>query len=176
MSAARPGAAAVAESVLLQLPVRLVLGGAFVVAGWMKLFHGVWDRADPTQTFAESIKAYRVLDPQTHLGVLTNAAFVLPWGELIAGVLLVLGAWTRAAALVVAGMLVLFTGATISLIAREISTSCACFGALEWPCGSTVGWCQVGRNAVLLVGAAYLIWRGGGVAALDRSCPRPQAP
>lgn len=158
------------ESIVLLLPMRLVVGGAFVVAGWMKLFHRVWAGADPTFDFAESIKAYQILDPARHEHAIAMAAYMMPWGELLGGVLLVLGIWTRSAALVIGTLLVMFTAANLSVVFRpEISASCACFGAIEWPCGGAVTWCQVGRNLILLAMTAYVLWRGGGAVALGRA-------
>lgn len=158
-----------AESILVQAPVRLVLGGAFVLAGWMKLFHGVWEGKDPALDFIDSINGYKILDPAVHAHAIATLAYVMPWAELLCGVLLILGVWARSAALVVGTLLVGFTGATISVIMRpEVSVSCSCFGDLEWPCSGEITWCQVVRNVVLLAGAAYLVWRGAGAVALGR--------
>ena len=158
------------ESVLLLLPMRVVLGGAFLLAGWMKLFHGTWAGKDPTFAFAESIKAYKILDPTVHAHAIVTGAYVMPWAELIAGALVLLGVWTRSAGVVVAVLLGMFTAANLSVVLRpDVSASCACFGSIDWPCGSgAVGWCQVLRNAAMLVMALYLVVRGGGLAAFER--------
>jgi len=168
------------ESIVVLVPVRLVLGGAFVVAAWMKLFDRVWQvnpvtgfHRDPTFAFAESIAAYKILDPARHEHAIAMAAYMLPWGELVGGVLLVIGLWTRSAALLIGTLLVMFTAANLSVIFRpDVSASCACFGSLEWPCGGSVTWCQVVRNVVLLTMAGYVLWRGGGAVGFDRDRPR----
>ncbi len=93
----------------------------------------------------------------------------MPWVEMIAGLLLVLGLWTRASAVVIWVLLVGFMAALIHVIMDEtISADCSCFGDIKLGCPSTVGWCQVIRDVILLVPTTYLIWRQGGILALDR--------
>lgn len=163
MSAARWG-----ESILIQTPVRLVVGGLFCLAAYMKLFDRVWAGNDPTLTFAEAIKGYHILDPVMHHHAIVTAAYVLPWVELLAGLLLVIGIWARPAALVSLVLLAGFTAANASVVLRpDVSASCACFGSIEWPCGNSITWCQVGRNAVLMLMSAYILWRGAGLVALE---------
>ncbi len=160
----RCGAPGRAESVVLAL-LRLLLGGLFVLAATMKL-------QDP-QSFAEAIKGFRIVDNARLPHLIVNAAFVIPWVELLAGLALVLGFWTRAAALAIALALLAFIGGLVSVIARGIDASCSCFGDLDLFCSGGVGWCQVIRNTVMLVPAVALVWRGGGRLALDAagSCP-----
>ncbi len=156
------------ESLLAQAPCRLIVGGAFTLAAYMKLFHRTWEEGrDPTFAFAEAIKAYDILDPVVHHHALVTAAYVVPWMELIVGVLLLVGFWTRPAALVSVVMLVGFTAINASVIYRGMDVTCSCFGDLEWPCTGGVGWCHVVRNAGLLVMAAYVLWRGAGLLALE---------
>lgn len=118
---------------------RVLVGGLFVFAGVMKL-------RDPQQ-FAFSVNAFKLGLPD-HLTILTT--FVVPWTELVAGALLVLGIWSRAAAMLIAMLLIAFVGGILSVIVRGFEASCGCFGKFEWPCGSKIGMCQVGRNCVLL--------------------------
>ena len=148
-----------AESILLQLPLRLALGGLFCLAAVSKL-------QDP-QTFAEAIKAFQVVD-HVRLGhLVATAAFVIPWVELVAGVMLILGLWTRAASLTIGLALLAFIAGLVSVIARGLDASCACFGNLNLFCGKAVGACQVIRNTVMLLPAFYLAWRGSGRLCLD---------
>lgn len=149
-----------AESVLIQLPARLVLGGLFGLAAFKKL-------QDP-QSFAEAIKGFKIIDPATQGHLIVSGAFAIPWVEMTAAVLLVLGLWTRAAALTIGLALLGFIAALVSVITRDLDAGCSCFGDLELFCPRGVGWCQVARNALLLLPAAYLVWRGGGRIALDR--------
>lgn len=152
----RPG---LVESVLLILPVRLFLGGLFALAAFKKL-------QDP-QSFAEAIKGFKVVDPATHGHLIVTGAFTMPWVEMVAAVLLILGMWTRAAGVTVALALAGFIAALVSVIARGLDAKCSCFGDLSLFCGSEVGWCQVVRNLILILPAVYLAVRGGGRVSLD---------
>jgi uncharacterized membrane protein YphA (DoxX/SURF4 family) len=154
----------VIESVLLALPLRVGLGGLFCLAAFKKL-------QDP-QSFAEAIKGFRVVDHNQLGSLISTGAFVIPWVEMIAGVLLILGLWSRASALAIGLALLAFIAGLVSVIARGIDASCSCFGDLNLFCSSAVGWCQVIRNLLLMVPAAYLVWRGGGLVALDRFAAR----
>ena len=57
-----------------------------------------------------------------------NHAITLPWIEIVAGVLLVIGLWARAAAFMCVGMNVVFIIAIISALRRGLDISCGCFG------------------------------------------------
>lgn len=136
---------------------RVILGGLFILAGVLKL-------QNPLH-FKQAILAFKITTPE-HLTTL--ATFALPWTELLAGVLLVLGWWARPAAGVLALMLAAFIAAMASVMLRGIDTHCSCFGKLEFPCGSSVGWCQIIRNSVLLAFAAVVLARGAGSLAIER--------
>jgi len=148
------------ESVVLQMPLRVGLGGLFVYAAFMKLGN--------IQAFAFAIKGFKVVDADKHGHLIISAAYTMPWIEMIAGVLLVLGIWTRAASLTIALMLVFFIAALLHVIYTPgIDADCSCFGDMNLVCSATVGWCQVNRDLVMLLPAIYLIWRGGGILSLD---------
>lgn len=150
-----------AESILLQLPLRVGLGGAFVFAGYNKVM-GV-------QSFANAIKGFRVVDADQYGHLIVTAAYTMPWVEIMAGLLLILGLWSRASAAAIWVMLVAFIAALIHVIRDPaISADCSCFGDMNLICEASVGWCQVIRNLVLLIPASYLVWRQGGFLALDR--------
>lgn len=150
------------ESILLQLPLRVFLGGAFIFAAYNKI-GGV-------QSFANAIKGFRVVDADKHGYLIESAAYMMPWVEMIAGVMLVIGLWTRASAVIIWLLLVGFMAALIHVIMDEtIQADCSCFGDINvGGCGTSVGWCQVIRDVVLLVPTTYLVWRQGGILALDR--------
>jgi uncharacterized membrane protein YphA (DoxX/SURF4 family) len=138
----------------LHLALRLFLGAFFVYASLDKI-------ASPA-AFARVIYQWQVTGP-----VLSNvAAVTLPWVELLAGTLLVLGVWKRESALVIALLLVVFLGAAGSVLARGIDVeNCGCTSLARteattsvWPPKWTkgVGWFLVTRN-VLMLGAALLV-------------------
>ncbi|MCC6951373.1 MAG: DoxX family membrane protein, partial [Phycisphaerales bacterium] len=71
----------------LVFPLRLILGGLFMLAGYLKL--------SAVPVFAGAILGFK-MDLPDHIVI--GSAFVVPWVEIIAGAMLVLGFWTRAAA------------------------------------------------------------------------------
>ena len=94
---------------------RLGLGAVFLYAGAVK--------AADVQAFAGSIAAYHLLPYQ--LNILLAAG--LPYVELLAGVLLLANRRVRPAALVLAGLTVVFMGALASAWLRGLNIDCGCF-------------------------------------------------
>jgi putative oxidoreductase len=103
----------------LLLVFRLVVGGVFIWAGVLKV-------VDPLG-FAQSIMNYQAF-PRT-LAFL--AALVLPWMEVIAGGLIIVGLFKRSSALLVSLMLIGFIALVALALARGIDTSCGCFGSFS---------------------------------------------
>ncbi len=142
----------------LQLVLRLLLGAYFVYASLDKI-------ADPA-AFARTVYQWQVLPP-----VPANLlAVTLPWVEILAGGLLILGVWRKEAALVIAFLLVVFLLAAGSVLARGIDVqNCGCTSLARsqpgaaWPPAWTegVGWYLITRDIVML-GVALLL--GGGRA------------
>jgi Predicted membrane protein len=150
------------ESVVL-LVLRVVLGSLFIAAAVLKLW---WGDGDPPQAFAEAIKAYKVIPTETGEPLIALLAYAIPWAELLAGVLLVVGLWARPAAMLLVLQLLAFTGAIGWVILKGFDVKCSCFGNLDWPCPGTIGTCHLIRNGTLLAVALLLAWRGSGRFAL----------
>jgi uncharacterized membrane protein YphA (DoxX/SURF4 family) len=137
----------------VQLALRVLLGAFFVYASLDKI-------ANPAG-FAKIVYQWQVAGP-----VPSNlAAVTLPWVELLAGLLLIVGCCRREAALVIALLLVVFLGAAASVLARGIDVlNCGCFtvakeaAASAWPPAwmKGVGWFLVTRNLLLLAVALAL--------------------
>jgi putative oxidoreductase len=136
----------------LPLVMRVALGGIFMYAAILKI-------ADPV-AFAGSVAAYRILPYfASYL-----AAATLPFLELSCGLLLVAGYRVRGGALIIAGLNLLFMVALGSAIVRGLDIDCGCFkqgGAKTSP------WIALGRDALFLVMAGYLIRREGKLQELS---------
>lgn len=136
----------------LSLIGRVVLGVAFVYASWYKLLR--------PEEFAQAILNYRVLPPET----VNLPAIILPWLELICGLLLLAGLFTAGSSLLVAGMLTLFLGALGSALFRGIDISCGCFS----PRGVTpLSWGLLLRDGLLLALAVQLVCSPRSVLSFD---------
>jgi len=94
---------------------RLLLGGLFLYAGVVK--------AQDVTAFAGSIAAYRLLPYQLNYML----AAVLPYIEVIAGVLLLTNQRVRPAALLCGLLTLVFIAALLSAWARGLEISCGCF-------------------------------------------------
>ena len=127
---------------LLFWALRLGLGGLFVYTGVIKL-------ADPT-AFALEIHNYQLFPALAPV-----IAGSLPAVELAIGAALLAGPrpWLRAGALACAALMVVFTVAVGSAVARGINISCGCFGAGSGP----VTTATVLRDVVLLAASAALL-------------------
>ncbi|MBS0195227.1 MAG: DoxX family protein [Planctomycetes bacterium] len=143
----------------LTMPLRLLMGGLFVFAGYVKL-------SNP-QLFAFSVAAFDVF-PKDAGHAVKLVAFAVPWTEIIAGTLLILGLWTRAAALVFSLLLLAFIIGIVSVLKRNLNVECGCFGKFEVPCKGNLGTCHLVRNGVMLAVALLILVKGPGAFAIDR--------
>jgi uncharacterized membrane protein YphA (DoxX/SURF4 family) len=141
------------------LAVRLYLGSLFLLACWHKILE--------PHSFAVDIATYQMLP----LALVNPLAIVLPWVELVTGVLLVLGLRTRAASLLAAAMLAMFTVAISVAVARGLDLSCGCFasqGVAEDP----ISWRTIVRDGIWLLLACYVLYFDHRPLGLDRLLPR----
>jgi uncharacterized membrane protein YphA (DoxX/SURF4 family) len=99
----------------LTVRVQIALGIFFIVAALPKL-------VDPP-SFAHMIYNYRIV-PGAFVNLL---ALVMPWFELLAGLGLVLGIWTRTSAALVGALLLVFIVAISLNLARGNAIDCGCF-------------------------------------------------
>jgi putative oxidoreductase len=149
------------------LVARLWLAWVFLEAAWPKLQHPA--------TFALSIATYQILP----LSLINLMAIVLPWLELLAALGLLLGVLTRASALCVAGMCVIFIVAIVIAIDKQIvMTSCGCFAAEAESTMKTLTYAYVWRDLAYLGAAAYVAFLDDGrlgLTGLWRRLRRPHA-
>jgi putative oxidoreductase len=103
--------------------LRLLLGAVFVYASLSKI-------ADPA-AFSRTVYHYQLLP-----GWAVNpVAIILPWIELLVGVLLVIGVRLRGALVVAITSLVVFLVAMSTALARGLNIDCGCFSASGTPLG-----------------------------------------
>ena len=106
---------------------RFALGGLLFYAGFVKV-------ADIPK-FAEEVEHYKIaqLFPDSFqpplLFLMRLAAVTLPWNELAIGAMILLGIWTRTAALLSLFFFMIFTAAVTSAVLRKLNISCGCFNS-----------------------------------------------
>lgn len=127
----------------LPVAVRVLLGAIFIYAALPKI-------ADPV-AFAGSVANYRIL-PYFWSYV---AAAVLPFLELICGILLVTGFRVRTGALIIGALNLAFIAALFSVIARGLDIDCGCF---KQGGSKTSPWVVLGRDLVFLAMTAAVLW------------------
>ncbi len=141
----------------LNLVLRLFLGGMFVYASWHKVLEPL--------AFAMSVRGYKII-PFAYSNLF---ALATSWSELVAGLMLILGIFTRKAAGAIAILLVMFIVAIATVIVRGMTIDCGCFSSEG---GASATWLLIVRNVALLA-AAYLIMRyNDGFLSLFPGAPR----
>lgn len=120
---------------------RLPLGAVFIYAAWEKIL-------DPA-FFAATIHNYRLLPTS----VIAPLAIALPWLEMVAGIMVTIGVWKRAAALILGVLLAAFMLAVGYNLARGLDFECGCFGSGGRRAGLNLLW----QDALLLICAVMLV-------------------
>lgn len=95
---------------------RLTLGGVLLVAGYLKAF-----TPDKSQM---AVRAYEVLP----IWLANFLGIILPWLEIGAGVLLILGVALRYSSIFGGVLMILFVIAIAQAWARGLTIDCGCFG------------------------------------------------
>jgi putative oxidoreductase len=126
----------------LWLALRLAIAGLFAYAGATKI-------GDPT-AFAVEIDHYQLLP-----WLAPYMAAALPALELTLAVALVFfpAPWRRAAALGCLALMVAFTVAAGSALARKLDIDCGCFGKGSGP----ITWLTIARDVALVAACAVLV-------------------
>ncbi len=142
---------------LLGLLARVFLGVVLIWAGAAKVGHPL--------TSQRAVQAYELMP----LGVANVVGLALPFLEVVLGVLLVLGLFTRPVAVVSTLLMVAFVIGISQAWARGLAIDCGCFGG-----GGQIGVDEtkypqeIARDAAFALAGAWLWWRPRSLASLDR--------
>lgn len=138
------------------LIARLVTGAVWLVAGALKL-------TEPDASIA-AVRAYELLPSS----VAETVGTALPALEMVIGLALVLGVFTRGAAALSALLFVAFIIGIASVWARGIEIDCGCFGGGGAKPGaeSDYPW-EIARDAALLAASLLVVWVRRTRLALD---------
>jgi uncharacterized membrane protein YphA (DoxX/SURF4 family) len=138
------------------LAARLILGVTVLVAGLLKV-----TRLDAS---VQSVRLYQIL-PWDFAGFVGTA---LPILEVVVGLLLITGTFTRVSAVVGSLLMLAFIIGIASVWARGISIDCGCFGgggAIE--ASKTQYPLEILRDTGLLLAGAWTVWRPQAPFAVD---------
>ena len=132
----------------LSLVVRLAMAGILIFAAIPKL--------QDTQQSIRAVRAYRLLPEE----IVPFVGTVLPFLELALALVLLIGAFTRAASIVWLLMMAAFTAGVIWAWSQGLSIDCGCFGGGgEVEEGTaTYGVHLLERAGFIVLGAYLAIW------------------
>ena len=129
----------------LALATRLYLGSVFLFA----CFHKILNPAE----FALDVATYQLLP----LALVNVFALVLPWVELLAGLLLLLGVRVKAAALLTGGMMAMFMLGLAWALYLGLDMSCGCFASQSAAKDDPISTTTLLRDSVWLLQSLYIL-------------------
>jgi uncharacterized membrane protein YphA (DoxX/SURF4 family) len=129
----------------LLLGARVYLGLVFVFASWHKIM--------APGTFALDVATYQLLP----LWATNGFALVLPWVELLAGLMLILGLRARAAALLALFMMLSFILALIWALHLGLDMACGCFASQAATTDDPISWHTMVRDLIWFLLALYVL-------------------
>ncbi len=142
----------------ITLAARLLLGAVLLLAGYLK--------AKSPSEAQMAVRAFELLP----VGLANLFGLVLPWLEIGAGILLILGVTVRYAAIFGGLSMLLFIGAISQAWARGLTIDCGCFGGGgQVAAGHTKYLQEILRDSGLALTAAFLIIWPQGKFSLDRA-------
>ncbi|MFH1123609.1 MAG: MauE/DoxX family redox-associated membrane protein [Pseudomonadota bacterium] len=129
---------------VFSLCARLILGAVFIYASINKIAYPA--------AFAEAVYNYQILPD----ALINLTAIILPWVELILGVLLVLGIWLPGSVLLSNLLLLIFLSALVFNLARGLDVQCGCFSTIQEGGNNVPAAWYVFRDGLFLLPAFYL--------------------
>jgi uncharacterized membrane protein YphA (DoxX/SURF4 family) len=134
------------------LLLRILLGFIFIFAAIEKI-------AVP-ENFSVSISNYKLL-PAEFINIPT---IIIPWIELISGLLLLLGISVKENSAIITFLLIVFTITIIISLFRGLNIDCGCYGTLY---GTQIGLLKVCENILLIIFGFILVRWGSPLSALS---------
>lgn len=130
------------------LILRYVLAGIFLLASYDKILH-------PAE-FASIVRDYKMIPEYT----VNIVAILLPWLELMLGILLVLGRWLDGTFLLVNLLFFAFFGSLVLNKMRGIDVSCGCFSTAK-ESNANMAWYIIRDGSFVVLGlvSTFIYWK-----------------
>ncbi len=119
----------------LSLVLRVYVGGFFVSASLSKI--------PLPAVFADATAAYQVVP----YFLVNLGATLLPWGEFVTGLFMIIGLRTRAAAVLIGLQLILFAAMVSAAMYWGTATTCGCYDTV----GEPIGWKKLVEHLVFFL-------------------------
>ncbi|MGA7570944.1 MAG: MauE/DoxX family redox-associated membrane protein [Candidatus Aquilonibacter sp.] len=132
---------------------RVLLGALLVWAGAAKIGHA--------EALAGAIAGFRLLPP----GLVAPLAVILPFFEVLLGLYLLAGLFTRIVAAIATAQFLIYAAAIASAVLRGIPANCGCFGPGD---AAVADWPHVALDLALAAIALFIAAGAPGAFALDR--------
>jgi putative oxidoreductase len=129
------------------LVARLLLGSIFIYASYHKII--------APDEFAKIVNGYDLFPSET----INLIAITIPFIELISGIALIIGIYTRPAAIIIIGMLAAFVIAISINIIRGHEFDCGCFSSDTSQAVNTA-WQTLGRDIIFMMLGIYIFSYG----------------
>jgi uncharacterized membrane protein YphA (DoxX/SURF4 family) len=141
------------EAILL---LRIIVGATFVYAAYDKVLHPF--------AFAIAVRGYQIIP----VGVSNLFTIALAWAELVSGVLLIVGLFTKQAAGAIFLLLGMFVVALLFVTVKGMVIDCGCFSSEG---GSQTGPILIMRNVLMMAACVLIAKYDGGQFSLARLIP-----
>jgi putative oxidoreductase len=131
----------------IKLVARLLLGSIFIYASYHKIL--------APDEFAKIVYGYDLFPSET----INLIAIIIPFVELISGMALIIGIYTRPAAIILIGMLTAFVIAISINIIRGHEFDCGCFSS-DTSQAVNSAWQTLGRDMIFMMLGIYIFAYG----------------
>ena len=140
----------------MELTARLILGVTFIYASYNKILA-------PAE-FAKLVYGYDLFPHET----INLISITIPFIELISGIALITGIYTRAAALIIIGMLIAFIISISINVIRGHEFDCGCFSAEQKGFASSPDVTLVRDVIYFIFGMQIVLFKGSRRSAFGR--------
>ena len=125
----------------INLVIRLIVGFIFILTGISKI-------VDPA-LFAREISNYDMMP----LSLINLMAIILPWVEVVVGILFIMGVRIKASIILLVAMLLVFNFGVASAWARGLDINCGCYSSVA---EQKVGLGKLIENFSMVVALAFM--------------------